>query len=405
MPATLPSLTKVQPPAIKRLLSTQDPTGGWAEHPGARLSPMNTAEVVLALTSANVAAGDPLIKKAVVFLYAQRKPLPAPDDGCWSRSTGGAGATRDTPDIIRTCLVARALVSAGEEAGSSNVRSAFNWLVKRQNADAGWGFRRGEPSAILPTCFTLLALIRTAQNSKLNLWADEINRALQRLMGFRNNSGSFGTGLLQAAHTIHAVLVLQAARECEFAILATAESEAIRWLLDQPDDAMSTVEEEIAIDAEREANWGFTFTMDALLLAALGRSSMPDHRKTDFWTRVQRSVYGNFDETSGGLYGKRVFSWSTAAALYAISLTEAQLAEIPATPPEDPSGTKVGNWILALALALMLTMVYLRQNFNLLQALFLGFLMLACLLAYGKIGEKTFRQLVQQGLKSGRKDA
>ena len=214
----------------------------------------------------------------------------------------------------------------------------------------------------------------------------------------RNKSGSFGEGALEAAHTIHAVLVLQSARECEFNVHPTAENDAIGWLLRRPDSAMSTVEELIAIDPAGEANYGFLFAMDALLLRALGRSAVTNHRKTRLWSDVQRSVNSRFDENSGGLYGQRVFSWSTAAGLYAIASTQRELTRIPALPPEDPSGVKVGGFILAFAIVLVIAMAYLStKGFTLLQALFLGFLMVACLLAYGKIGEKTFRQLVRSG--------
>jgi hypothetical protein len=407
MPAQLPSLTTLEPRMREWLLANQDPAGGWAEHPGARLSVLNTAEVVLSLTSAGVKAGDPQIQRAVEFINGEQRAIEPPDRGCWTRTIAtGAGGSREVPDIIRTCLAVRALVSGGEVPEKSQARAGIDWLIGRQNQDHGWGYQRDQQSAILPTAFALIALIRTAETAATNPWRETVTRGLEFLTRLRNRSGSFGTAPLEAVHTIHAALVLQAARECEFSVHPSAERDAIAWLLRHPDDAMSVVEETITIDPQHHGNYGFLFAADALLLVVLGRSTIADHRKTQLWGTVQRSVTSRFDENSGGLYGQRVFSWSTAHGLYAITLTGRELTQIPASPPEDPTGLKVGGFILLFAVILVLTLLYLssREEFTVLHATFLGFLMLACLVAYGKVGEKTFQQLVSQLLKRGDKD-
>jgi hypothetical protein len=107
-------------------------------------------------------------------------------------------------------------------------------------------------------------------------------------------------------------------------------------------------------------------------------------------------MIARFEEGSGGIYGQRVFSWSTGAGLYAIAETEQTAAPVPGLPPEDISGTKVGKFILAFAIILVGAVIYLSQTrtFTIMHASFFGLLMIACLLAYGKIGEKTFSQLV-----------
>ena len=381
MPAPLPSLSSIEPRSREWLLTNQDPGGGWSEHPGGRLSALNTAEVVLALTGSGIQAGNAHIRKAVAFLYAERPEVVAPDSGCWTRSVAvGPGRARDIPDLARTCFVIRALVSGGEDPHTSGVRSGIEWLARRQNGDHGWGYQRGEASAILPTCFALIALIRTADSTANNAWRDAIGWGLEYLTtACRNKSGSSGSGHLEAAHTVHLVLVLQAARESGFSVHPTAENDALAWLLRWPDKAMSTVEEVIAIDPQGQGNYGFLFAMDALLVLALGRSLVPDHRKTRLWSDVQRSLYGRWDEGSGGLFGQRVTSWSTAAGLTAIALTARELTHIPALPSEDPSGLKVGGFILFFAVVLVGALLYLSvEGFTILQASFLGFLMLAC---------------------------
>lgn len=415
-----PSLQSFESRLYNRLIDTQDAGGGWAEHPGGRLSPFNTAEAVLALSvtrpSQNVAVVEQHIRKAVDFLLKERnsEPMASPDSGAWRRRAGAQGQGPLVADVVRTSIIINALINAGESADKPAVASAIDWLLNRQNktnGDSGWAFQRGLKAEVLPTCFALLALIAASRSTEKKPWQDAIENGLKHLTEKLRNAkdGSFGNGLLTAAHTIYACLVLQAARIGQFRIDASAENEAIQWLLNNQDDALSPVEESIQIDPAGAANYPFMFTMEALLLRVLGNSQNGSHRQTSLWTEVQRLVRANFDETTGGFYGQRVFSWSTAHGLYAIRASENNLTAIPPRPGEDPSGLKVGNAILFLTLVLIGVVVYLSavNKFTTLQANFFWFLVLACLVAYGKIGEATFRQLVSSvfgGPKKGQQD-
>jgi prenyltransferase beta subunit len=391
-----PSLKSYSARLSRRLLDTQDPTGGWAEHPGGRLSAFNTAEAVLALSAAGVAPGDAAIQKAKAFLLGSKTQPDDPDSGAWARVDSG---NRPVADILRTAMVISALISAGTGVDEPKVRVAIDWLVKRQNHnndDLGWGYQRNKASEVLPTCFALLCLIGASAEAERNRWKDHIQKGLRTLCAkFRKPNGSFDDGRLAAAHTIYACLTLQAARRVGFAINASDEREAIKWLLRSQDDALSPIEETIPIDPTGAADYPFMFSMYSLLLRALANSENARDRETMLWIDVQRSMSRNFDEETGGFYGQRVFSWSTANGLYSIERSKEYLLPIPKRPVEDTSALTVGHLILVVTLVLVGAVVYLSAEgkFAVLQASIFGFLVLACLLAYGKIGEKSFKQL------------
>jgi hypothetical protein len=403
------SLASLEEKLRDLLLTTPDPHSGWGEHKGGSPSTLNTAEVILALASAGVSSGIEPIPSAVRFLVEAKSGTMPPDSGAWPRKVHDGHADRLVPDLMRTCLIVTALVAAGMTIEEDEVKTAIRWILDRQDAsESGWAYQRDKKGEVLPTCFALLTLMQTSGSDSSNRWRDSIEKGLECLAKFRNRDGSFGVWPLTGAHTAYACLVLQTARSRDFKIRAKAERDGVAWLLDHPDEALAPVEEIFSIDPNPNghANYPFMFTMDALMLRVLGNSADARHRQTDLWREVQRRLNENFDKASGGFYGRRVFSWSTAAGLYAIKLVERNLTEIQPRPAEDPRGTKIGNSILAFAILLVGCIVYLSAigKFSYLLASVFGFLVLACLLAYGKIGEKTFRQLAPQWLRGAEKD-
>jgi hypothetical protein len=389
------------------LLEMQDTVGGWGEHPGSHLSVFNTAEVVIALLEAGSAVGGAPIQQALTFIMNEKVDMVAPDKGTWPRTVGHNEGTRKVPDIIRTSIVVSALVMAGKNM--QEARLSIDWLIARQNNDGGWGYKRTDQSAILPTCFVLLTLLRTSDTAAENQHRTVIESGLGYLnTKCRSRNGSFGTGSLIAAHTIYSCLAFQSARICGFNVPASTEGEAIEWLLDKPDLAVAPVEEEIAIDPQKGGgNYAYTFSMEQLLLRMLSQSPDGSHRQTELWLRIQRSLNGKVDDSTGGLFGQRVFSWSTAAGLHAIAVGEKHLAPIRPSRGEDPNGIKIGPAILVLEILLVAAIVYLAKSgqFSVLPASIFGFLVLAFLLAYGKIGERTFKQLASEliGRSKGKK--
>jgi peptidoglycan/LPS O-acetylase OafA/YrhL len=133
-----------------------------------------------------------------------------------------------------------------------------------------------------------------------------------------------------------------------------------------------------------------------LLLRALGNAQDASCRNTKLWIDVQRSMRAAYDDDTGGFYGRRVFSWSTANGLYAVRSSEPNLKDIPPRPAESPSSIKVGSIILVLVVLFGAGVVYLahEDHFTTLVAFVFIVLLLAVLLAFGKIREATFKDLV-----------
>ncbi len=392
------------------LLKAQDESGGWAERPGEKLSALNTAEAVISLLDARaVDAGDPRIQTALDFLKDHRGPSAGADRGAWHKEVGNG---RLIPDIVRTAFAVMALVKGGRDRGSAPVKDALEWLLGVQNqqaGDRGWGYSRGSPGAVFPTCLALLALVQA--------YGPDIDRcpggvsckdAIEAGLGFlvakyRNEDGSFGAQEpLLAAHTIYALLALQAARRCGLgpsAYLKT-ENEALRWLLRNPDKATRLVEETLDIaPGTKGTSYGFLFMTDSLLIRVLGDSADRRYRGSELARQVLLNLKERWDQGSGGFYGSRVFSWSTAKVLSALS--DAGYSEFPVLRPESPQFTLGRVLIFIFALMLTGSVIYLTSvgGFHTLHALFFGFLVIVLLLVYGWISSKTFSDLVHAALR------
>jgi hypothetical protein len=100
----------------------------------------------------------------------------------------------------------------------------------------------------------------------------------------------------------------------------------------------------------------------------------------------------DFDEMSGGFYGRRIFSWSTALALQALSASKLQ--SLPEPAPLYV-GSRVGPAVLGFCVLIVGAMLFLafQGQFNFLTESILIIVLLAVLLAYGSIKEKTFKEL------------
>lgn len=380
------------------LLEKQDKhTGGWADRAGGLASILNTAEAIIAILDGGVTvAGDKRIQQGVQFLL-QCQCTKGPDRGTWPRvHSVEHGKPIQIPDMVRTSFAIQALIKAGTGVKEKPVVDAVEWLLTIRNKDNGWGYRQGNPSVLMPTCFALMALIE-AYKAGLNKHKQHITDRLKFLVDkYSNTRGSFrDPGPFEAVHTIYATLVLQAARSCELSLYTDKENVAIGWLLEHPDKARQLVEERVTIDAKGRLDYDFLFMTDSLLIRVLMGSLREEHQNSTLARDTMISLREKKDE-GGGFYGSRVFSWSTAKVLSALSIASSQFREFPKRPPEY-TGVKVGNFVLIFAILLLASVVYLtiKNSFQLQQAAVFIFLMLASLLAYGKIGEKTFKELVK----------
>ncbi len=378
------------------LLNIQDKaSGGWKDILGKTPSTLNTAEAIIALLDgAHVVPGDVRVQKGVKFLL-DHQSTEGSDKGSWPKEVWTDHGAYRIADMVRTSFAIQALIKAGQGVNTGPVESAVNWLLSIKNEDSGWGYCKGSPSYLMPTCFAMMALL-AACRAGMNQCEDPITSGLQLLVQrYSTPEGCFDVpGPLRAVHTIYTVLVLQEARRAALSVFTQKETEAIRWLLRNPDDATKMVEEIITIDpATERGNYGFTFMTDSLLIRVLIGSKEKEHRESGLARDAMLSLKDKMD-VDGGFYGYRVFSWSTAKVISALCVAKSEYKDFPRRRPEYP-GRKSGNFIFAFAVLLSGFVVYLtmKGGFSWLQALFLAFLMLASLLAYGKIGEKSFTEL------------
>lgn len=383
------------------LLNIQDDNShGWAEQQGRVTSTLNTAEVIIALLdSQEAAAGSKDIQEGVEFLL-KHQYSEGPDLGAWPRevpSTDPHTPTYHVADLVRTTFIIEALIKAGKGTETEPIHNALAWLLGRRNKDHGWGYYRDAPSALMPTCFALLAIIE-AHRAGMTTHEQGIKDGLKFLVEHynKNAEGCFGeAGPLQAAHTIYAILTLQAARRENLSVYPQQEKQAIAWLLRNPDAARKQVEERILIDPSEQGNYGFMFLTEALLIRVLMNSEDKSQRGSGLTRDALSSIRDKLD-ASGGFYGYRVFSWSTAKVVSALSVAKGEYQTFPQRQPEY-SGPKAGPFIISIAVLLFASFaLYLTQlkQFGVLQAAFFVFLTLTLLLAYGNLREKSFTELV-----------
>ena len=408
-----PTVESIIETSTRWLLNEQDKDGGltdggWAERHGTDVNVLNTAEVIIALleggriNEAEVDAGDSRIQKAVSFI--EREQIPEGENaGAWQRDVTENGTPRKLPDPFRSSFALQALIKAGRPRDAEPVTKGVAWLLKIRNADNGWGYRKKSKSEILPTCCALLALLKACEPDSDNdkdLVKNAIEAGLKSLVeNYKANWGSFNRSrdYFEGLHTVYAVLVLQAAKQSGFSKYIREEKSALDWLLLNQDKASRAVEEIIKIDPIRDdkgngkGDYGFFCNTDLLLLKVLSNSAEYSDSKLARNTMIS---IGNRRDESGGFFGHRVFTWSTAHAICGLDAAKSKFPQIPVSTPEYV-GIKVGTPILVFAIIVFAGTVYMSVmgSFKEMQAVVSVFLMLACLLAYGLIGEKTFIEL------------
>jgi len=375
-------------------------TGGWAERPGLSVNPLNTAEAIIALLDAGaVAAGSDQIQSGIDYL--KRNQCTAQGKaGAWTRwSRVNQETVRHLPDIVRTSFAIQALIKGGVGVHDESVVKAIAWLLSTRNdLDGAWGTRQKVSSSVLPTCFALMALVE-AYKAGMKECKDPIAEGIEFLVEkCHHNEGFFGDqGPLEGIQTVYAVLALQAARGCQLNPYIDKEKTAIEWLLENPDKARKMVEWFVEIDPDDDGgNYSYLFITESLLIRILTDSQFREHRKSELARYTMIDLKDKMDP-SGGFYGYRVFSWATAKVLWALSKARHEYSVFPSRSPEYP-GAKVGHILMIFILLLLGSVVFLtvQGSFGFLHASVFVILMLASLLAYGRIREKTFRELAQK---------
>jgi squalene-hopene/tetraprenyl-beta-curcumene cyclase len=160
--------------AIRWLAGLQGRDGSWSG------SVAVTAHVVHAL-AAHGEAEARAIRRGVVWLLRRQRP-----DGSWPGPDGDG-------DIATTTAVLPALLVAGVRPAKPPIRSAVDWILGRQNLDAGWASgTRGVTADAQATARGLAALLAAGGAESLDgidLAADWLVRAQQADGGWLDEAG------------------------------------------------------------------------------------------------------------------------------------------------------------------------------------------------------------------------
>lgn len=314
------------------LVGEQDVCGGWGERKGSKPNSLNTAEAILALLKTEPPPSDS-IAQGVAYLLRHQVKDKENAGACWMREIQHDHDIVEVPDIIRTCFAIQALSRAcNAPAERELVKQGVQWLLGRQLPDGGWGFSRGSSGSYMPTCLALFTLI-TACGKRACEHGEQIRKGFASLRAnFLNMDGSFGRHPeLVVTHTIHAVLLLKAALNCQELgtflnphDLAALLDKAKNWLLANATTMKQVNEETFRIDPDKGiGNYRFKYMTDALLVQAF--------EDTKDLGKVSKVVTDTLDKRKapgGGFYGDRVSTWATAKVLSGLQIVKALPSEV-----------------------------------------------------------------------------
>ncbi len=385
------------------LISIQDQSGGWGEYQGAAANSLNTAEAILALLESHEReAGDQIIQAGVQFLESNQLPGKhvahhhAAVDGSWGRRISTEdGQMHYLPDTVRSAFVLLALNVAGKSCQDKSVSRGLEWLLRTVPSDGGWGYAPGGASQLFPTCMALRVMLRLRRASEaVKATVDEpIRRGLKYLHErHHNEGGSFGRiGELLVPHTLYALRALQLARDEGFQTERHDIDDARSWINQKGPDVTRWFNETIEISKKEGGSYTFTYVTPALYLDTFdGILSAKD-------PLAQESMivmHDNMEPVSCGMSGKRPVSWATAKALFGLTAVRNIFPTFPER--EIPTAAQVqGRKYLFGFLVLILgaaTVVALAGKISSEYAGIITLVVLAGLLIYGFISERSFRE-------------
>jgi Prenyltransferase and squalene oxidase repeat len=384
------------------LISIQDKTGGWGQYQGASPNVLNTAESILAmLDTKQCKAGDDTIQKGIDYLkFSQLVGNRAPhrtDEGAWGRLIpGDDGPDRHLPETVRSAFALLALNASGEPTHDPSVSKGLHWLVRTSNADGGWGYTAGHESSLFPSCMALCVLLRLhdagdkALKDKLR---EPIEKGLTHLHdAYRNPLGSFGRQAdLVAAHTLYALRTLRLARDQGFRVERRDIEDAVGWIGGQGPCVTQWVNEFIKI-GDKDPPYAFTHVTPALYLDTFGA----DLSANDAIARESMIVmHGDMDRVSCGFSGRRPVSWATAKSLIGLAAVHGIFHAFPER--EIPTGQVQGRqylFLLLVSICVLATVVALSGKLSSEYVGVMGLVILACLLIYGYITERSFIEVL-----------
>lgn len=380
--------------SAKWLLAHQDRSGGWAQHTGRRPNVLNTAEVLITLiTVGAIEAGDKRVRQAVKFLLDHQHV-----HGYWCREVATeGGAILTGPDVLRTALVIQALRKTGVGSDEPATERAVDWLVRAQGGDGGWAYSpQNESSVVLATCASLEALIGADAVD----CGSCVDRGQEYLARTQNEDGSFGQdSLLQGPATVGAVTTFQRLRNAGRSTPYQVEEDAIEWILTHKDAVMRPIEQEITLDPqEPRLTYSFLHFPATGVIAALVGAKGEDYTSKQLFIQALRAIGDRVDRNSGGIFGDRVLSWSTARGGLALWHAAPHCSEIPLRSPEPSTvrGLAIPQWTLigiGLVLVSVVVALSLAGVFGGLQAGVIVMILLALLLGLNFVSADQFERL------------
>ncbi len=380
--------------AARWLMDEQSEEGGWAERRGENLSPLNTAEALLALLRVKDGLPEAVdgIQRGVGFIES-RQLLEGEDRGCWAREADG----KLLPDVVRTGVIVEALAEASPASDRESLTLAVDWLRRIQDeSSGGWGFRPDGQPEVLPTCFALAGLLASYHGDPEH--AETARRGLAYIAGQVQSTGAVGDAdPLQAVRTAYTAFCLQRASRCELNVHRRSEDAVIAWLDSESNRLKAIQEAEIIVQvgpdrAPTHGDYVFVVMTEALILRVMSGADAA-RRSSPLAVSALQSLWMARDERTGGFYGRRGTSWATARAVSALTMSR-----VTTVPPLRRTAPPIASHLmLGLVLLLVLATVglSLEHDLSLFSVVMMIFVTLVALLAYGLISENDFTRLVK----------
>jgi hypothetical protein len=407
--------------------------GGWGQYKGADSNCLNTSEAVIALLETGMKdAGDQAIQLGVKYLIEQQLDNNNCADqehyGSWSRNVSKDSKILHIPDAVRTSLAVLALKLAGVSLSETSIIQGVEWLIKTQNHDGGWGYTRNHQSELFPTCITLKTILKICPLNDAGDHSLCRNSNLEKVIldGFkyirscRNEDGSFGrTPGLLVPHTLHVIDVINLAGKQEHLVPKAYFDDikpAIDWIEDNKKDVLRWSTETVSIGESYDSPYNYTFShinpsfylrfVFPVILEKVGKKFNSESALARY---ALEATFDNIDDPSSNSHGfcaKRPVSWATSHTIAGLSKAKATYRNFPERElPSTNLSERHYLLIFLIFITILSTILSLLDKLSGFQLTFFLLAILASLLIYGYISEKSFIDLVENRILFRKEDA
>ena len=390
---------------MKRIQNKKD--GGWGEYKGNDSNSLNTAEAILALVRSGCNnAGDQIIQDGVEFLCdnqtTKQNLKHKINCGSWPKIITRGKNIICIPDTVRTACALLALNTAGKSSTHTAVKACVKWLVQTQNKkDHGWSYSSNQENQLFPTCMALKALMQICQsgNKKTN---ESIQKGLDNLKSYQNEDGSYGkVHDLEVAHTLYVIQTYSMASELGFTIPSRAIKVATYWIQQRKQDALRWSTETILLKSDPKSPYNYTFSHinPALYLEVVDKNI---REEDDIARDSLIAIRDNMDVPTHAFCAKRPVSWATAKTLLGLTPARPIFHDFPLKSKSVPIKFGLKHYLLiALAAFVLISAVLAALNrLSVTFASILFLVILAILLIYGYISERSFVRLLLERWKT-----